>query len=97
MKSLIVNADDFGLHTEINRGIIKGYQLGRTTLVVLGRVSIVVIEQIPLVLVINDTVVICPASISVLSHDKSLVFVRTHESPTGATQTEASARPVHTK
>ena len=31
MKSLIVNADDFGLHTEINKGIIKGYQEGFIT------------------------------------------------------------------
>lgn len=31
MKLLIVNADDFGLHTEINRGIIKGYQQGMIT------------------------------------------------------------------
>ena len=28
MKKLIVNADDFGLHSEVNRGIIKGYQQG---------------------------------------------------------------------
>ena len=31
MKSLIVNADDFGLHEEINKGIIKGYQEGFIT------------------------------------------------------------------
>ena len=31
MKRLIVNADDFGLHTEINKGIIKGYQEGFIT------------------------------------------------------------------
>ena len=31
MKQLIVNADDFGLHTEINKGIIKGYQEGIIT------------------------------------------------------------------
>lgn len=31
MKGLIVNADDFGLHTEINKGIIKGYQEGFIT------------------------------------------------------------------
>ena len=31
MKSLIVNADDFGLHTEINKGIINGYQEGFIT------------------------------------------------------------------
>lgn len=31
MKQLIVNADDFGLHTEINKGIIKGYQEGFIT------------------------------------------------------------------
>lgn len=28
MKKLIVNADDFGLHTEVNRAIIQGYQKG---------------------------------------------------------------------
>lgn len=28
MKQLIVNADDFGLHTKINQGIIEGYQRG---------------------------------------------------------------------
>lgn len=28
MKKLIVNADDFGLHTEVNKAIIKGYQKG---------------------------------------------------------------------
>lgn len=28
MKKLIVNADDFGLHTQINNGIIKGYKEG---------------------------------------------------------------------
>lgn len=31
MKRLIVNADDFGLHSEINRGIIKGYKDGFIT------------------------------------------------------------------
>ena len=31
MKQLIVNADDFGLHKDINRGIIKGYQEGFIT------------------------------------------------------------------
>ena len=31
MKNLIVNADDFGLHEEINKGIIKGYQEGFIT------------------------------------------------------------------
>ena len=31
MKKLIVNADDFGLHEEINKGIIKGYQEGFIT------------------------------------------------------------------
>lgn len=31
MKGLIVNADDFGLHQEINKGIIKGYQEGFIT------------------------------------------------------------------
>ena len=31
MKRLIVNADDFGLHIEINKGIIKGYQEGFIT------------------------------------------------------------------
>lgn len=31
LKKLIVNADDFGLHTEINKGIIKGYQEGFIT------------------------------------------------------------------
>jgi hopanoid biosynthesis associated protein HpnK len=31
MKKLIVNADDFGLHEEINKGIIKGYQEGFVT------------------------------------------------------------------
>lgn len=31
MKQLIVNADDFGLHTEINKGIIKGHQEGFIT------------------------------------------------------------------
>ena len=30
-KKIIVNADDFGLHTEINKGIIKGYQAGFIT------------------------------------------------------------------
>lgn len=28
MKKLIVNADDFGLHTEVNKAIIQGYQKG---------------------------------------------------------------------
>ena len=28
MKRLIVNADDFGLHTEVNKAVIKGYQAG---------------------------------------------------------------------
>ena len=28
MKRLIVNADDFGLHTKVNHGIIEGYQNG---------------------------------------------------------------------
>lgn len=31
MKKLIVNADDFGLHSEINKGIIKGYRDGFIT------------------------------------------------------------------
>lgn len=31
MKQLIVNADDFGLHTQINNGIIKGYREGFIT------------------------------------------------------------------
>lgn len=31
MKKLIVNADDFGLHPLINKGIIKGYQEGFIT------------------------------------------------------------------
>lgn len=31
MKQLIVNADDFGLHTEINKGIIKGHKEGFIT------------------------------------------------------------------
>lgn len=31
MKKLIVNADDFGLHTQINNGIIKGYKEGFIT------------------------------------------------------------------
>lgn len=31
MKQLIVNADDFGLHEEINRGIIKGHREGFIT------------------------------------------------------------------
>lgn len=31
LKKLIVNADDFGLHTEINKGIIKGYREGFIT------------------------------------------------------------------
>lgn len=31
MKRLIVNADDFGLHTQINKGIIKGYREGFIT------------------------------------------------------------------
>ena len=28
MKRLIVNADDFGLHSAVNRGIIEGYKNG---------------------------------------------------------------------
>lgn len=28
MKKLIVNADDFGLHTEVNKAIIRGFQQG---------------------------------------------------------------------
>lgn len=42
MKRLIVNADDFGLHTEINRAIIKGYQQGclrSTSLMPTGRAA----------------------------------------------------------
>lgn len=31
VKQLIVNADDFGLHTQINKGIIKGFQKGFIT------------------------------------------------------------------
>lgn len=31
MKKLIVNADDFGLHSEVNKGIIQGYQKGCIT------------------------------------------------------------------
>ncbi len=31
IKKLIVNADDFGLHTLINQGIIKGYREGFIT------------------------------------------------------------------
>lgn len=31
MKKLIVNADDFGLHPDINKGIIKGFQQGFIT------------------------------------------------------------------
>ena len=31
LKQLIVNADDFGLHTEINKGIIKGHREGFIT------------------------------------------------------------------
>ena len=31
MKKLIVNADDFGLHEEINKGIIKGFKEGFIT------------------------------------------------------------------
>lgn len=31
MKKLIVNADDFGLHSSINRGIIKGHEEGFIT------------------------------------------------------------------
>lgn len=31
MRQLIVNADDFGLHTKINQGIIKGFQEGFIT------------------------------------------------------------------
>lgn len=31
MKHLIVNADDFGLHPQINKGIIKGYREGFIT------------------------------------------------------------------
>ncbi len=31
MKQLIVNADDFGLHEQINKGIIKGFQDGFIT------------------------------------------------------------------
>lgn len=31
VKQLIVNADDFGLHTQINKGIIKGFQEGFIT------------------------------------------------------------------
>lgn len=31
MKKLIVNADDFGLHSEINKGIIKGHRDGFIT------------------------------------------------------------------
>lgn len=31
VKQLIVNADDFGLHTQINQGIIRGYQEGFIT------------------------------------------------------------------
>lgn len=39
MKRLIVNADDFGLHSAVNRGIIEGYQNGcirSTSFVVAG-------------------------------------------------------------
>ena len=42
MKRLIVNADDFGLHTEVNRAIIKGYQQGclrSTSLMPTGRAA----------------------------------------------------------
>ena len=31
LKQLIVNADDFGLHTLINQGIIKGHREGCIT------------------------------------------------------------------
>ena len=31
MKKLIINADDFGLHPLINKGIIEGYQKGMIT------------------------------------------------------------------
>ena len=31
MKKLIVNADDFGLHTEVNRAVIQGYEQGCIT------------------------------------------------------------------
>lgn len=31
MKKLIVNADDFGLHPQINKGIVKGYREGFIT------------------------------------------------------------------
>ena len=37
-----------------------------------------VIEQIPLTLVVDDAVVVCPTTVSMLSHDQSLVFVWTH-------------------
>ena len=30
MKKLIINADDFGLHPLINKGIIEGHQKGKT-------------------------------------------------------------------
>lgn len=38
MRSLIVNADDFGLHQDINTGIIAGYQTGciRSTTLIAG-------------------------------------------------------------
>ena len=31
MKKLIINADDFGLHPLINKGIIEGHQKGMIT------------------------------------------------------------------
>jgi hopanoid biosynthesis associated protein HpnK len=31
MKQLIINADDFGLHTDVNQGIIQGHKLGCIT------------------------------------------------------------------
>ena len=37
-----------------------------------------VIEEVPLTLIVDDAVMVCPASVGLLGHDKSLVLVGSH-------------------
>ena len=57
---------------------VKLLDTSLTALVKVWRVVVVVIEEIPLTLVVDDTVVVCPAAVIVLSHDDTLVLVWSH-------------------
>ena len=57
---------------------IQSFYLSRAVLVKVRREGIMMIEEIPLSLIFDDTVMVGPASVLMLGHNDSLIFIWSH-------------------